>query len=133
MKWITALNLQQWMETIPSKTVFPAMVADLIRATATDISGIRCPSGDKGQVRGFDGYLESVGIPPYVPDGLSIWEFGLEGASDSKATKDYNKRTSEVSLADRQRTTLVIVSPRTWDTPSVKIQDWVRDKYHIRS
>lgn len=128
MKWITALNLQQWMETIPSKTVFPAMVADLIRATATDISGIRFPSGDKGQVRGFDGYLESVGIPPYVPDGLSIWEFGLEGASDSKATKDYNKRTSEVSLAERQRTTLVIVSPRTWDTPSVKIQDWVRDK-----
>jgi hypothetical protein len=53
------------------------MVADLIRASAGDISNIRFPNGDKGQVRGFDGVLEAAGVTPYVPDGSSIWEFGV--------------------------------------------------------
>lgn len=128
MKWITALDLQQWMEQIPSRTTFPAMVGDLIRASVNDINSFRFPSGDKGQVRGFDGHLDALGAPPYVPDGLSIWEFGLEGASSTKADSDYQKRTGEVSVKDRKQTTLVIVSPRTWDTPKVKIQDWVAEK-----
>lgn len=128
MKWITALNLQQWMERIPARTTFPAMVADLIRATADSISNIRFPSGDKGQVRGFDGYLIAKGVLPYVPDGRSIWEFGLEGSGPSKANDDYKSRTKSVSAADRAETTLVIASPRTWDTPKVRIQDWVAEK-----
>lgn len=128
MKWITALNLQQWMERIPARTVFPAMVADLIRATADSISNIRFPSGDKGQVRGFDGFLIAKGVLPYVPDGRSIWEFGLEGSGPSKANDDYKSRTNSVSAADRAESTLVIASPRTWDTPKVRIQDWVAEK-----
>ncbi|WP_173671534.1 hypothetical protein [Escherichia coli] len=46
MKWIKALNLQQWADSIPAKVIFPALIADLIRATANSITEIRFPNGD---------------------------------------------------------------------------------------
>ncbi|EOO3715869.1 hypothetical protein LFV75_RS13250 [Escherichia coli] len=66
MKWIKALNLQQWADSIPAKVIFPALIADLIRATANSITEIRFPNGDKGQVRGYDGVLKAEGVAPYV-------------------------------------------------------------------
>ena len=128
MKWITATNLQQWADTLPARTNFSGLVADLIRASASEISSIRFPSGDKGQVRGFDGFLEAAGVPPYVPDGHSIWEFGVADGAIGKANDDYAKRTSEVDEAIRKQTTFVFVSPRTWDNPRKKIADWVKEK-----
>lgn len=104
------------------------MVADLIRASAKDISSIRFPNGDMGQVRGFDGVLDAVGAPPYVPDGESIWEFGVNANAATKADSDFEKRTDEVSEEQRQRTTFVFVTPRTWDKPKVKLADWVNEK-----
>jgi hypothetical protein len=101
------------------------MVADLIRASARDISNIRFPNGDKGQVRGFDGVLEAVGVPPYVPDGLSIWEFGVNAGAAAKAESDFEKRTKEVDKAKRMETSFVFVSPRTWDNQKKKkLADW---------
>lgn len=128
MKWITAANLEQWAETLQARAVFPGLVADLIRASATEISGIRFPNGDKGQVRGFDGVLAAAGVPPYVPDGDSIWEFGVTGDVIGKADGDYKKRTEEVDVTVRANTTFVFVSPRTWDRPRKKIADWLKEK-----
>lgn len=128
MRWVTATNLQQWADTLQARTNFPALVGDLIRATAANITDIRFPSGDKGQVRGFDGVLEAAGVPPYVPDGRSIWEFGVTEGAAGKATSDYEKRTKQVDEAARKETTFVFVSPRTWDSPTVKLPDWVQAK-----
>lgn len=131
MRWITALNLQQWADTLAARNVFPGMVADLIRASVRDISNIRFPNGDKGQVRGFDGVLEAAGVPPYVPDGLSIWEFGVNAGAAAKAESDFEKRTEEVDKAKRMETSFVFVSPRTWDNPKKKLADWVDEKQKL--
>ncbi|SDD96192.1 hypothetical protein [Paraburkholderia lycopersici] len=128
MRWVTATNLQQWADTLQARTSFPALVADLIRATAANISDIRFPNGDKGQVRGFDGVLDATGMPTYVPDGRSIWEFGVTEGAAGKAASDYEKRTRQVDEAARKETTFVFVSPRTWDNPTVKLPDWVQAK-----
>jgi hypothetical protein len=128
VRWITATHLQQWAETIQARTVFPQLVADLIRASAADISGIRFPSGDKGQVRGFDGVLEATGAPPYVPDGQSIWEFGVTADAAAKANSDYEKRTTEVSDEKRRETTFVFTTLQTWDRTKEKLSDWVDAK-----
>jgi hypothetical protein len=128
MRWITATNLEQWADTLQARTVFPALIADLIRATAPGITGIRFPSGDKGQVRGFDGVLEATGVPPYVPDGASIWEFGVSEGAAAKANGDYKKRTDQVDEGTRKETTFVFVTPRTWDNPQEKLADWVAEK-----
>lgn len=128
LRWITALNLQQWASTLNARNIFPGMVADLIRASAQDISTIRFPNGDKGQVRGFDGVLEALGVPPYVPDGLSIWEFGVSEGAEAKANADFIKRTKEIEKAKRMDMTFVFVSPRTWDNPRKKLVDWIDEK-----
>ncbi|QEN86749.1 hypothetical protein FZC33_10595 [Labrys sp. KNU-23] len=105
-----------------------AMVSDLIRASAPEIKAVRFPSGDKGQVRGFDGWLESTGMPPYVPDGTSIWEFGVAGEKPAKALEDYNKRVRQTGKELRNAITFVFVSPATWDAPQLKLQDWVKER-----
>lgn len=128
MRWISALNLQQWADTLSARTVFPGMIADLIRASADNIASIRFPNGDKGQVRGFDGTLEAIGVPPYIPDGLSIWEFGVSDGATTKANSDYKKRTAEVDEATRKVSTFVFVTPRTWDNQNQKLVAWINDK-----
>lgn len=131
MRWITALNLAHWADTLQARPNFPGLVADLIRATAVTVSDVRFPRGDKGQVRGFDGVLEAVGMPPYVPEGRSIWEFGVNSGAAAKAGADYLTRTGQVDEAVRRETTFVFVSPRTWDNPKEKLQDWVEAKRQL--
>lgn len=132
MKWITALNLEQWAETIPARTQFPGLVADLIRASASNISSFRFPRGDKGQVRGFDGVLDADSDSTYVPDGASLWEFGVNAGGAAKATEDYNKRTEQVDEETRKETTFVFVTPRTWDgSRGKKREDWIKEKVDL--
>ena len=132
MKWITALNLEQWAETIPARTQFPGLVADLIRATASSISGFRFPRGDKGQVRGFDGVLDADSDNTYVPNGESLWEFGVNAGGAAKATEDYEKRTAQVDEQTRKMTTFVFVTPRTWDNSrGKKREDWIKEKVDL--
>lgn len=128
MKWITALDLEQWAKTLQARAVFPGLIGDLIRASATDITSFRFATGDKSQIRGFDGRLNSTEALPFVPAGNSIWEFGSSGATATKANGDYVKRTKEVLKAERADLTLVLASPYTWDAPRKKLDDWLREK-----
>ncbi len=128
MKWITALDLQHWADTLQARSSFPGLIADLVRSQAQDISSIRFPSGDKGQVRGFDGHLDANVNSPYIPTGKSIWEFGVSTGAASKADSDYKKRTNGTPEKLRKETTFVFVSPRAWDNPKLKLPDWVATK-----
>ncbi|MGR6431253.1 hypothetical protein ACU5AY_10090 [Rhizobium sp. PAMB 3174] len=128
MKWITATDLQHWAATLTARATFPELIADLIRATAKEIQSFRFPSGNKGQVRGFDGWLQAAGVPPYVPDGLSVWEFGASGANAAKALSDFDKRSEQVPADKQKDITLVLASPYTWDDPKKKLPDWIDDR-----
>lgn len=128
MKWITALSLDQWADTIQAKSSFPGLVADLIRASAAHISSYRFPTDDKGQVRGFDGNLVAKGAPPFVPDGESIWEFGVTKDYEGKANSDFNTRVTAVDPEKRRNTTFVFVTPRTWNKVNRQLVDWLQEK-----
>lgn len=129
MKWITALSLDQWAETAQAKNTFPGLVGDLIRASAAHISAYRFPTGDKGQVRGFDGNLKAMGVPPFIPDGDSIWEFGVNKDYESKANEDFDTRVRTVEATKRATITFVFVTPRTWNKGGKRqITDWLQDK-----
>jgi hypothetical protein len=127
LKWISAGDLEQWSKVISARDAFPAMVADLIRASAQDIASFRFPSGDKGQVRGFDGHLVADGSPPFVPDGVSIWEFGISDGV-GKANADYQKRVNEMAPNERVDIAFVFVTLQTLDKPGQKLEDWERVK-----
>ena len=107
MRWISAQNLQEWSNTVTAQTTFPGLISDLISASATSINEFRFPNREKGQVRGFDGILEATGVPPFVPDGLSIWEFGVTAEDVRKADREFEKRTKEVDATRRANTTFV--------------------------
>ena len=128
MKWITARELEGWADRIDARDEFPEMVRHLILAAATDIGEIRFPGGDKGQIRGFDGWLEAAGSKPYVPEGRSIWEFGVSKNPKKKFLDDYAKRIKEISFTERNSLTFVFATPRCWDNPAEKLQDWVNEQ-----
>lgn len=127
MRWINASQLEDWARTIAARDAFPGLVADLIRASSREVMTMRFPSGDKGQVRGFDGHLESGTASFNVPAGRSIWEFGTNADYKDKANSDFEKRSKEVSKAEQAETTYVFISPWTWDSSSRKnkLEDWV--------
>ena len=130
MRWVTATQLENWARTLAAREELPKIVADLIRASSSDIVSMRFPSGDKSQVRGFDGHLVSDVSALNVPHGRSFWEFGTDADYKRKAESDFHRRTKAVSAADQQETTFVIVSPWTWDSsdPTKKLEDWIAER-----
>jgi hypothetical protein len=110
-----------------AREALPKIVSDLILASSPDVTAIRFPSGDKGQVRGFDGVVASAVQGLNVPQGNSYWEISTRADYRVKAKEDFDKRTEEVPVAEQANATLVFLSPWTWDTPDPKnkIENWL--------
>jgi hypothetical protein len=124
MKWISATDLQKWGARLEARSILIEIVGDLIRASNTSLTHFRFPSGDKGQVRGFDGDLESQEQTTFVPKGQSKWEFGVSPGS-GKAQSDFDKRDAETPTEIKKTNTLVLVNLNTWDHPTLKLPDWI--------
>jgi hypothetical protein len=127
MQWIDEAGLADWAQRIDARAHLPDLIADLIRASITDASRFRFPGGDAGQVRGWDGVLETAEAAAFVPAGKSKWEFGA-GAGAKKATDDYNKRTDKTDPAEMAESTLVLVNLEKWDTPRKLLTKWENDR-----
>lgn len=127
MNWIGRAELDRFAARLDAELKLPRLVAELILATSPTPDVIRFLSGDAGRVRGFDGILTSPGGPPFVPEGESVWEFGCSGELRDKIRRDLRDRTAGTSEAQRARTTLVLVTPRHYDTPGQPVQDWVEN------
>lgn len=128
MKWITAIHLAPWAAKIDARTALSRLVSDLVRASATKINFFRFPTDDSAQIPGYDGHLSAVGVPPYVPDGESIWEFGVDADYLKKANTDYKTRTETPGTVVPAETTFVFVTPHVWRRSHMSLEKWVRDK-----
>lgn len=124
MEWIDKNHLDTFAARKDARDLLPALIYDLILATSETPVDARFLSGEAGQVRGFDGVLTSKGADPFVPAGYSVWEFGCEPDFKSKAAGDLRKRTKALGAAQRAQTTFVFVTPRTYDTPTVRLDQW---------
>lgn len=124
MKWITTTQLEQWGARLDARSLLVELVADLIRASNQSLTHFRFPVGDKGQVRGFDGNLESTEQTTYVPKGQSIWEFGVSPGI-GKASSDFVKRDNETTSEIKKLNTLVLVNLNAWNAPKTKLPDWL--------
>ena len=102
-------TLEVWATRMNARDMLMAMLADLIRTTIDDATRFRFPSGEVGQLRGWDGDLETTDARSYVPAGKSKWEFGT-GPGAAKATADYEKRTGQTPEAEMAENTLVLVN-----------------------
>lgn len=129
MKWITALNLENWAQTLPSRTQFSELIGNLIRASVEKITDYRFPTGDSAQLTGYDGRLITAeAFLPYVPAGESVWEFGTDEDVLQKVNKDYSTRTQNPGSVDPAKNTFVLVTARRWTGKKVSLEEWCSQK-----
>jgi len=111
---VNATDLNSWANTRVSQQEMPRLIRMLVSATTESIERIAFPSGDSVQSGGFDGMLITANGNAFVPQGVSIWEFGTDRNPKGKADSDFQKRTENPLGIDKSNTTFVFVTPRRW-------------------
>lgn len=148
---VRATDLEQYANTINSQTVIPELIYLLVKQSISNASVCRIPYGDAVNQSGWDGIVEAESaFLEFVPDGRSYWEIGTGNDPQTKATKDFKKRTGQLSADDRDQGSFVFVTPRfaRWGEPEqtrwlerrkdkgwrdiriidgVKLADWLRE------
>ena len=122
---IKARQIAGWAaENIQARELLPVLLRRLVHATGRELRLVDFPGYDNAQRHGWDGWVEADAATPWVPEGKSGWEFGVDQRPGGKAEQDYQTRLSKVSLTERAACTFVFVTPRKWEG---KVQ-WVRGK-----
>src|ERR1051326_6903640 len=112
---IKARQISDWAESnLEARQHLPVLVRMLIRSTGHDLRHVDFPGYDNAERKGPDGVMETAAATAWIPDGKSIWEFGVTQNAIAKAEKDYAARTASVPAAERAVSTFVFVTPHNW-------------------
>ncbi len=117
---VRAADFEQYADSINSQTVIPELIYLLVKQSISNASVCRIPYGDAVNQSDWDGIVEAESaFLEFVPDGRSYWELGTGNDSQTKATKDFHKRTKQLSADDRAQGSFVFVTPRfaRWGEP----------------
>ena len=96
----------------------------LIDATCGEGVSYRIPVDDVTSDPGYDGVVSSSVKSSFVPEGLSVWEFGTDNNVRGKIESDYKKRTDESLGINKKETTICLCTPRKWPARSCSIEEW---------
>lgn len=123
---INKTYLENWARTVSAKAEFPELVLRLVQATIPSCPNkVDIPIGSSTYMGGWDGWIDTKEGTTYIPQGLSGWEFGTEDSPNTKANRDYKKRTDAQNppyvMAE---TTFVFVTPYIWE----KKDEWINEK-----
>ena len=119
-----AKEIEQWADNNSSRDSFAVLLRMLVNSTCGGLKFVDFPGNDDAQRPGWDGRVETGDANPWVPLGVSGWEFGTNQKVTAKANEDYAKRTESTLESDRQITTFVFVTPRRWHGK----EKWLKDK-----
>ncbi len=111
---IKARQIESWADQIDARSHLSVLLRKLVHSTGRDLHQVDFPGYDNAQDRGPDGVVNSGTPNPWIPDGVSYWEFGTNKNPRGKAEKDYSNRLKSVDPADRANSTFVFVTPRNW-------------------
>jgi addiction module HigA family antidote len=112
---IKARDIEVWVErNIPARSRLAVLLRTLVNSTGRALNKVDFPGNDDAERPGWDGKLETTQGTPWIPEGLSGWEFGTVAEPKTKADGDFAKRVTAVPQAERERTTFVFVTPRHW-------------------
>ena len=124
MKWIDTSDIKLWASKPSSKADLPLLISRLIRATTTKITNMSIPKGKSTFRGGWDGFVNASEGTEFVPEGVSLWEFGTTGDAKGKAGGDYKKRVADPEGFDLSETTFVFVTPQIWEGAD----EWATDR-----
>lgn len=112
---IRANDIQAWASgRIEPRQQLAALLRRLVNTTGIDLSKVDFPAYDDAERRGWDGYIDAGAATPWIPIGISGWEFGCNADPEDKAQSDYDARLRHVPEDERKNTTFVFVTPRKW-------------------
>lgn len=122
---IKATDIEAWIvRNIPARTRLSVLLRTVVNSTCSGISKIDFPGNDDAERPGWDGHIETTQATPWIPEGISGWEFGTNQDIKSKADGDFIKSVRGTGNAERSQTTFVFVTPRHWPGKA----DWVNEK-----
>jgi len=112
---IRAHDIQAWASgRIEPRQQLAALLRRLVNTTGVGLSKVDFPAYDDAERRGWDGYVEASAATPWIPIGVSGWEFGCNADPESKAQADFDARVRHVLEEERRSATFVFVTPRKW-------------------
>jgi addiction module HigA family antidote len=112
---IKASQIEQWAGSqIDARNLLPVLLRKLVHSTGSDLRQVDFPGYDNAQRKGSDGFVEAGAATPWVPEGKSYWEFGVDQRPGTKAESDYKARLDSVDPAERVNSTFIFVTPRNW-------------------
>lgn len=122
---IKANDIENWVNTyeISSRSRLSVFLRTLIHSTSEKITQIDFPGNDDSQRPGWDGYIESDKATPWIPEGISGWEFGVNKDIKAKADGDFDKSLN-AHPSDSSNITFIFVTPRRWPGKN----KWVQQK-----
>jgi hypothetical protein len=123
MKWIDSSDITNWANKREAQDQFPLLIRKLILASV-NVESIDIPSGSSVSNGGWDGIVTTSEAHPYVPSGVSVWEFGVDQQVMQKAESDYAKRVKNPLTVTPSDTHYVFASPRAF----TKNRAWAEDK-----
>ncbi len=109
-----ANDIEKWADPISSRAKLAVFLRTLIHSTGCGLVQADFPGHDDAERRGWDGYLEAAEGNPWVPAGVSGWEFSTSDDFPGKPDRDFAKSIKVVSKHDRANITFVFVTPRRW-------------------
>ncbi|MYH31618.1 MAG: helix-turn-helix domain-containing protein [Acidobacteria bacterium] len=113
---IKARQIVDWAAgNIRAREHLPVLLRRLIHATGRELRHVDFPGYDNAQRHGWDGWIEADAATPWVPEGRSGWEFGVDQRPGAKADRDYQARLKTISPAERAECAFVFVTPRNWE------------------
>lgn len=123
MTFIDSAHIQSWAAKREAQDLLPLLIRKLIYASVK-VESIDIPAGSSVVHQGWDGIVQTREEHPFVPLGLSVWEFGVDSDAKAKAEGDYNKRTTNPPQIAPSEATYIAVSPKAFTTN----RDWANGK-----
>lgn len=126
---IKARQIEDWASQIDTRSLLPVLLRKLVHSTGIDLRRVDFPGYDNAQRKGYDGFVSAGSATPWIPKGISYWEFGTDQRPGRKADDDYAARLPS-DPSERASSTFVFVTPRNWpgkvewERQKNKLGDW---------
>ena len=112
---LKANDIEQWAsQNIAARSRLAVFLRTLVHSTAVGLTKVDFPGNDDAERPGWDGFVEASAGTPWIPRGLSGWEFGVNQNIKGKADADFTKSIKAVRKAERHSMTFIFVTPQRW-------------------
>ncbi|ROZ79287.1 addiction module antidote protein, HigA family [Pseudomonas neustonica] len=112
---IKANAIEEWVDhNIQARSRLAVFLRTLVHSTGLELTKVDFPGNDDAERSGWDGFVEAGAGTPWIPSGLSGWEFGTSEDPRTKANGDFEKSVAAIDENVRVNTTFVFVTPRRW-------------------